>query len=89
MDSLPPFQIACTSCDALGVVFDYSDHAPLSTPLKCCRCSATRGTLGGLRQLALSGRRDLFEIDVPSKAAGNSLPGPYKIPPIQRQSLCD
>jgi hypothetical protein len=72
MDSLLPFQIACTSCDALGVVFDYSDHAPLSTPLKCCRCSATRGTLGGCvnspyRAAAIS-LRLMFQARLPETA---------------------
>jgi hypothetical protein len=75
MDGLLPFQIVCASCDALGIVFDYPDHAPSSTPLKCCRCSAARGTLGGLRNLALSGRHDLFEVDPPNETAGETFPG--------------
>jgi hypothetical protein len=79
MDGLLPFQIVCTSCDALGIVFDYLDHAPSSTPLMCCRCGAARGTLGGLRNLALSGRHDLFGVDLPNETAGENFPGCYKL----------
>jgi hypothetical protein len=63
MNIRPEFQIVCVNCDAIGIVLDYPEDAPSSTSIKCRACGATRGTLGDLRYLAQSGRRDLFEID--------------------------
>jgi hypothetical protein len=62
-DVLPGFQLVCMNCDALGIVFDYAEGAPPSTPIKCRDCDALRGTLGGLRKLALQDRRDSLDPD--------------------------
>lgn len=56
-----PFQLICINCDAMGIVLDYSEHAPLTTQIKCCHCGSPRGTLGDLRHLAQSDRLDLFD----------------------------
>jgi hypothetical protein len=53
------FQLVCIECDSVGVVIDYPEQAPASTIVKCSHCSASRGTLGELRRLALSGQRAL------------------------------
>jgi hypothetical protein len=60
---LPAFQLVCMNCDALGIVFDYAEGAPLSTPIKCRDCDALRGTLGALRNLALRDRRASLDPD--------------------------
>jgi hypothetical protein len=54
MGNLPAFQVVCIKCKALGIVFDYAEGAPLSTPIKCRGCGGLRGTLKGLRVLAQS-----------------------------------
>jgi ribosomal protein S27E len=58
----PDFRIVCINCDALGIVFDCPEGAPPSTQIKCRHCGAPRGTLGDLRKLSCSDRRDLFEV---------------------------
>jgi hypothetical protein len=58
----PIFQIVCAECDAVGIVVDYPEDAPVSTTIKCRQCGAPRGTLGNLRRLALSDRHDLFDV---------------------------
>lgn len=55
------FQLVCIECDSVGVIIDGSELAPPSTIVKCSHCRSARGTLGDLRNLATSGRRDLFE----------------------------
>jgi hypothetical protein len=57
----PGFSIVCNICNGLGIVFDCSEQAPSSTPIKCRHCGASRGTLGDLRSLSRSDRHDLFE----------------------------
>jgi hypothetical protein len=56
------FQLVCVNCDALGIVLDHAEHAPSSAPIKCRGCGAPRGTLGDLRDLALSDRTDIFSV---------------------------
>jgi ribosomal protein S27E len=56
------FRIVCSNCDSLGMVFDCPEGAPPSTQIKCRHCGAPRGTLGELRALSCSDRRDLFEV---------------------------
>src|SRR6267378_379981 len=56
------FRIVCINCDSLGIVFDCPEGAPPSTQIKCRHCGAPRGTLGELRELSCSDRRDLFEV---------------------------
>ena len=56
------FEIVCKNCDSLAIVLDYPDDAPSSTLIPCHHCSAPRGTLGDLRQLAISDRQDLFDV---------------------------
>jgi ribosomal protein S27E len=56
------FRLICVNCDALGIVFDFPENAPVSTMIKCRLCGAPRGTLGELRRLSCSDRRDLFEV---------------------------
>jgi hypothetical protein len=64
MPNVPPaFQLVCMNCDALGIVFDYAEGAPSSTPIMCRDCDALRGTLGDLRNLALQDRRDSLDPD--------------------------
>jgi hypothetical protein len=63
MDIRPAFQLVCINCDALGIVLDYAEGAPLSTPIKCSYCGAPRGTLGDLRNLALSDRNEILSVD--------------------------
>jgi hypothetical protein len=43
------------------VIIDHGELAPASTVVRCSHCEAVRGTLGELRNLAISGRRDLFD----------------------------
>jgi hypothetical protein len=63
------FQLVCIECDTVGVIIDGSELAPPSTIVRCSHCQSARGTLGDLRNLANSGRRDLFD----SNAAVNTL----------------
>jgi len=56
------FRIVCINCDALGIVFDCPEGAPSTTQIQCRHCGAPRGTLGDLRKLSCSDRRDLFEV---------------------------
>jgi ribosomal protein S27E len=56
------FRIVCIKCDSLGIVFDCPEGAPPSTQIRCRHCGAPRGTLGELRKLSCSDRRDLFEV---------------------------
>ena len=55
------FQLVCAKCDSVGVIIDNGELAPPSTIVRCSHCGASRGTLGELRELASSGRRDLFD----------------------------
>ena len=57
----PEFRIVCINCDALGIAFDCAEDAPSSTRIRCRNCGAPRGTLGDLRNLAVSDRQDLFD----------------------------
>lgn len=62
MDVRPAFQLICASSDALGIVLDRdAEGAPLATQIGCRNCGAMRGTLGDLRDLALSKPRDLID----------------------------
>jgi hypothetical protein len=63
MSDRPAFQLVCIKCEALGIVFDYAEGAPLSTPIKCRGCGDLRGTLGGLRTLAGPNPHDVFDVD--------------------------
>lgn len=56
------FQLVCIECGSIGVVIDHGELAPPSAIVKCSHCSAARGTVGELRSLALSDRRDLFDV---------------------------
>jgi len=60
-DNVSRFQLVCKMCDGLGIVFDCAEGAPSSTAIKCRHCDAPRGTLGELRELTNSDKRDLFE----------------------------
>ena len=62
------FRLVCVECGSVGVIIDGSELAPPSTIVKCSHCQSARGTLGDLRNLATSGRRDLFD------AAPNRMP---------------
>jgi hypothetical protein len=54
------FQLICIKCGALGIVLDYTEVAPLSTPIECRGCGGLRGTLGDLRTLARRHQQDTF-----------------------------
>jgi hypothetical protein len=58
----PDFRIVCITCDSLGIIFDCPEGAASSTQIKCRHCGAPRGTLGELRKLSCSDRRDLFDV---------------------------
>ena len=55
------FQLVCVECNSVGVIIDGSELSPPSTIVKCSHCRSARGTLGDLRSLANSTRRDLFD----------------------------
>jgi hypothetical protein len=55
------FQLVCIECDTVGIIIDGSELAPPSTIVRCRHCQSARGTLGDLRNLANSSRRDLFD----------------------------
>jgi hypothetical protein len=61
-DGAAAFQVICVKCGALGIVLDYSEGAPLSTPIKCRGCGDLRGTLGDLRTLARLHQHDTFDL---------------------------
>jgi hypothetical protein len=56
------FQLVCIDCDTLGIVLDYAEGAPLSTPIKCRGCGGFRGTLADLRHMALPEQKEIFEV---------------------------
>jgi hypothetical protein len=64
------FQLVCIECGSIGVVIDHGELAPPSAIIRCSHCSAARGTLGELRSLALSDRRDLFDVGPGINATG-------------------
>jgi hypothetical protein len=64
------FQLVCIECDSIGVVIDDGELAPPSAIVRCSHCSAARGTLGELRSLALSDRRDLFDVGLGISTTG-------------------
>jgi hypothetical protein len=55
------FQLVCAECDGVGVIIQDGELAPASTIVRCAHCQAARGTLGELRLLATSDRRDWFD----------------------------
>jgi hypothetical protein len=52
------FAIICRACEGLGITFECAEGAPSSTPISCRHCGAPRGTLGDLRSLSTSGKKD-------------------------------
>jgi hypothetical protein len=62
MSDRPAFQLICIECGVLGIAFDYTEGAPLSTPIKCRGCGGLRGTLGDLRTLAQPRQHDTFDV---------------------------
>jgi hypothetical protein len=62
------FQLVCIECDSIGVVIEDGELAPPSAIVRCSHCSAVRGTLGELRSLASTDRRDLFDIGLSNRA---------------------
>ena len=69
MNRPPEFRLVCVNCDSLGITLDFADDAPSSTQIRCGCCNAPRGTLGDLRVLAGSNRRDLFDVDTSRRRA--------------------
>ncbi len=63
MNPHPEFKLVCVNCGSLGIILDFARDAPASTQIRCGCCNAPRGTLGDLRVLAGSNRRDLFDLD--------------------------
>ncbi len=55
------FQLVCTNCESIGIIIEDPEIAPPSTLVRCRQCEAVRGTIGELRDLAISHRRDLFD----------------------------
>lgn len=62
MYARPEFKLVCDICDSIGVLLDYPEDAPPSILIRCSICKAPRGTLGSLRNLANSDRKDLFDL---------------------------
>jgi hypothetical protein len=62
MSDRPAFQLICIKCDALGIVLNYTEGAPLTMPIKCRGCGSLRGTLGDLRTLARPDQHDIFDV---------------------------
>src|SRR5262245_59173014 len=58
MNARPEFRLVCDICDSVGILLDYPEGAPPSTLIRCSICSAPRGTLGALRNLANSDRQN-------------------------------
>ena len=58
MDSRAEFALVCKACGSLGVRFDIAEGADFSTPVRCGRCDAFRGSLGHLRILANKGKHE-------------------------------
>jgi hypothetical protein len=56
------FQIVCSNCDCIGVQLDFPEGAPSSTKISCATCGSPRGTLGGLRSLALPDQDSLLDV---------------------------
>ena len=61
MGDLPKFKFVCDACGSMTIKAAHLDRAPGTTIVECGRCDAPRGTLAALRDLAKSGRGDLFE----------------------------
>jgi hypothetical protein len=57
-------KLSARVCDGLGINFEWAENAPSSTLNKCRHCASPPGTLGDLRSLSTSGKRDIFEIRV-------------------------
>jgi hypothetical protein len=55
------FNVVCKDCGSLSIKVADPANAPRTTPVRCGRCGAVRGTLADLHQLAhRSG--DAFEL---------------------------
>jgi hypothetical protein len=54
------FKVVCNDCGSLSIKVDKQVNAPGTTPVRCGRCGAIRGTLADLHELALRSR-DNFE----------------------------
>jgi hypothetical protein len=63
----PGFKVVCSNCGSLSIKVADRVHATDNTPVECARCGAIRGTLGGLRDLALRSG-DIFEFQSKEKA---------------------
>jgi hypothetical protein len=60
------FQLVCAKCDSVGVIIDHGELAPASAIVRCSHCEAARGTLGELRDLAISGPLELSDAGSPT-----------------------
>lgn len=56
----PRFQIVCSVCGGLGIVFD--ENPPVTATIVCRHCGAPRGTLEALREFSTSSEHDQFEL---------------------------
>jgi hypothetical protein len=54
------FKIVCSDCGNLSIRITDPANSPVTTLIECARCSAVRGTVGSLQELARRGV-DLFE----------------------------
>ncbi|MGX9424863.1 MULTISPECIES: hypothetical protein [Bradyrhizobium] len=54
------FKIVCTDCGSLSIKLERPAAASGDTVIECRCCSAVRGTLADLREIARRGR-DLYE----------------------------
>jgi hypothetical protein len=54
------FKIVCEDCGSLSIKVADPANSPAATLVQCGRCSAVRGTVGDLHDLARRGT-DLFE----------------------------
>jgi hypothetical protein len=54
------FKVVCDQCGSLSIKLANPASEALTTPIQCGRCSAARGTLADLQDLARRGT-DIFE----------------------------
>jgi hypothetical protein len=54
------FKVVCDQCGSLSIKLTDPANAASATAIQCGRCSATRGTLADLQDLARRGT-DIFE----------------------------
>jgi hypothetical protein len=86
MQDCSSFTLICLRCDSLGIAADYQELAPDTTVIRCGNCGNPRGTLGGLRNLANSGRSDAFASETGPECHPEGHPTHHPNPSISRSA---